>query len=1110
MKKTLQILIIGLIIPFIALGQNDNTNGHLLWEINHTELDGPSYLFGSIHLNDSRVFIFDDTLHQALMSCSQFANEIDLSNIDSLLVAEIVKEFNNEESELSNSDAEADDDDDDDDDNPFQFDFDVNGELTTIDLFLQVAADQAGLSSHGLEALEDQLDLFNDLDKEASQFEYGTPAYEEFIKHYALRDIQSIQNICDQYAYEEDLDMINRNEIQAKAFQQLMATGNTFGVVGLAHLFGDANVLDILTKKGYSIRRMKYGKPSNAIETLYNSRPKKDWFTVTNPSGNLQLQSKTNNPIQDFNNQGEIHISVEFSKGLIYFSGFFPPANIEEKSIIESMASNFFSDTSELVIHKPITTNGQAITRFESQSEKSIYKGQLNMNNQTSAIHFVVGFSKKSIQHPNVERYLNSLTLHEKEIQDWTSQRSEIGGYDYYFPAGIEYQTLKTKMVEYEQNGEAIVYYKTFVNPENKNEYLLRHVTAAPGIIYLNPYESIESMNALYESNYKASSKKTSYSFTNENLTCDATLIDEYDNAFYIKTIVRGSVMYNLIQKSPSQKRDELFFNGLKLLSPQTTVDQEFSYDDAQFFMATPTSNSNQHATKNPESTIDAFGINSSQSGINIDIEFDEYTPYEMNRLEESLFTTDLLDTTTYDSLIYFKKYKYEDICPGFISSYQSDSTYLIHTEIGIYCNNHFVDINITSPKEHEKSDIVDKIINSFHFDNPSTASITSNKTETIINDVMSTDTTVFRGALAAITEGPLFTTENIPSVIKTLESTVLDEEEDYNSKYQLITSFHDIKSAELENALFEVYRKTNNYTVQHRILESLSARETTNATDKMITLLQQPKLNNQYPEDLLHQLNDSLELFEHYYPQLKSIAEINSVDNTALHTIVNWYTKDTSELFNPDETLWLTDKINHKIEEYYTNSLVDTSASIQEYIMDFVEIEDLESEEQLYTFLSNSQDVFGQYRSIYSMLLNKQPVPNDLLEKVMSSEYYKYWLLVNYEEEKMPLPDKYLDKHSVAKIVMKKNIYNGFEYWCDTCTIIKEYTNDEIKYGDMYLIKCDSVDEGDYFIGCVGPFNQDGQFSFYNDESVYYENIQTAKNPFDLEKELVDYLNKE
>ena len=1104
MKRTLQNLMIVLIIPLFSFGQNDKVNEHLLWEIKHPDLDGSSYLFGSIHLNDSRVFIFDDTLHQALMSCRQFANEIDLSNIDSLLVAEIVEELNNEGSESSNSDTETDD-----DDNPFQFDFDVNGEVTTLDFYLQVAAQQAGLSSHGLEELEDQLDLFNNLDKESSQFEFGSPLYDDFINNYALRDIQSIQNTIDQYTFEEDLDMINRNEIQAKAFEQLMATGNTFAVVGLAHLFGDSNVLEFLTKKGYSIRRMNYGKPTNAIKELFDSSPKEEWYTITNTSGNLSLQSKTNNPIQNFNDQGEVHVSTEFNKGLIYFSGFFPPAIIEEKTIIESMTSSFFSDTSEIIIHESVTTNGQAITRFESRTEKSTYIGQLNLNDQISAIHFVVGFSNESIRHPNVERYINSLTILEKEPQDWANQTSEIGGFEYNFPTGIEYQILRSKMPGHEQNGDAVVHYKTFINPANNNEYLLRHVTAAPGIIYINPYESIETMNALYETNFKATIKNTLYSVINENLVCEATLIDEYNNAFYIKTIVRGSVMYNLVQKSPNQKRDDVFFNGLTLLPPDTTLDQKFTYEDASFSITLPSSNTYQNAKKSQESTVDAFGINSSQSGVNIDIEFDEYTPYEMNGLEDSLFTSDLLVPTNFDSLIYFKKYNYKDSCPGFISSFKSDSTYLVHTEVAIYCNNHYTDINITVPQEQADNGMVEKIINTIHFENPSTSSITANKSEIIITDLMSSDTTVFNRAFAAAKEEPIFDVENIPSFIKMLESTVLDEAEEYNSKYELISSFHNIQSDEVENALFEAYRKTDNYTVQYRILESLSGRATTNATDKMITLLQQPKLNNQYPEDLLYQLNDSLKLFEHYYPQLKSIAEVDNVDNTALHTIVNWYSQDTSQLFTSDETTWLKDKINNKIEEYYTNSLVDTSASIHEYIMDFVQIEDLESEEQLYTFLSESQDVFGQYRYIYSLLINKEPVPNDLLEKVMSSEYYKYWLLVNYEEEKTPLPDKYLDKHAVAKIVMKKNIYDAYQYWCDTCTVLKDYTNHELKYGDMYLIKCDSVDEGEYFFGCVGPFNEEGHFSFYKDESVYYEDIQTANNPMDLEKELIDYLNK-
>ena len=373
----------------------------------------------------------------------------------------------------------------------------------------------------------------------------------------------------------------------------------------------------------------------------------------------------------------------------------------------------------------------------------------------------------------------------------------------------------------------------------------------------------------------------------------------------------------------------------------------------------------------------------------------------------------------------------------------------------------------------------------------------------------MSRDRNQFNKAIAALDNDQAFTIDNIPSFIKLMQTETLDNDDDYNSKYNLITAFHGIESDEIENTLFDLYDKTENLSVQTRILESLSGRGTTNGTDKMIALLQEPKINLSYPSDLLYLLNDSLELFESYYPKLKSIAELNNVDNLALYSIVNWYVQDTSQLFTQAETTWITDRIDAKINEYYADSAIDTSASIHSYIMDYIDVVDIEAEEELFSYLEDSEDVFGQYRVIYSKLLNKETISADLLEKVMSNEYYKYWVLLNYEEEGVMLPKQYTEKNSVAAIVMKKNIYDNLGYWSDTATVLKEYNNDELKFGNMLYIKCDSSEEGKYFIGIVGPFDDNGNFSFNNNESVYYQTVQVEEDPMVLEKRLVDYLNE-
>jgi len=74
MKKILSI------IPILFLINNVFSQS-LLWKISGNGLKTPSYLYGTIHIQDKRVFAFDSTVTNAFNSCDAFAMEILVSDI---------------------------------------------------------------------------------------------------------------------------------------------------------------------------------------------------------------------------------------------------------------------------------------------------------------------------------------------------------------------------------------------------------------------------------------------------------------------------------------------------------------------------------------------------------------------------------------------------------------------------------------------------------------------------------------------------------------------------------------------------------------------------------------------------------------------------------------------------------------------------------------------------------------------------------------------------------------------------------------------------------------------------------------------------------------------
>ncbi len=62
-----------------------------LWRISGNGLSRPSYLFGTIHLTDPRLFVLGDSLLNAISSSEGFANELDLNQITPM-VTEMVRQ----------------------------------------------------------------------------------------------------------------------------------------------------------------------------------------------------------------------------------------------------------------------------------------------------------------------------------------------------------------------------------------------------------------------------------------------------------------------------------------------------------------------------------------------------------------------------------------------------------------------------------------------------------------------------------------------------------------------------------------------------------------------------------------------------------------------------------------------------------------------------------------------------------------------------------------------------------------------------------------------------------------------------------------------------------
>ena len=105
MKKFILILFYLFLIIFQNHAQN-NKSYDLLWRIEGKGMGAPSYLFGTMHVTDSRAFNFSDSVMLAINRCKSFAMEIHPDTMVNVLFNNLFNSDSNKTIKALFSDAE--------------------------------------------------------------------------------------------------------------------------------------------------------------------------------------------------------------------------------------------------------------------------------------------------------------------------------------------------------------------------------------------------------------------------------------------------------------------------------------------------------------------------------------------------------------------------------------------------------------------------------------------------------------------------------------------------------------------------------------------------------------------------------------------------------------------------------------------------------------------------------------------------------------------------------------------------------------------------------------------------------------------------------------------
>lgn len=281
-----KLVIAALLLSFISVAQEQEENS-LLWEISGNGLQQPSYLFGTIHMICKEDFIMPELVKQKFTAAGKVFLEFDMDDplmqmkmlkLAMLPQGETLKTIFGKDYGLIDS----------------FFKNNTNYPLAMFNQFKPMVvmsmltiktlscdstesyeatfmnmAKKEGKNIHGLETIEDQMKIFDEIPdsievqnlvKMIREYDLQKKQFEEVVKLYKQQKIFQLQKeivtSTDLMGAEEAL-LTKRNNNWIPVIEKNSKETACFFAVGAGHLGGENGVIHLLRKAGYTVKAIK-------------------------------------------------------------------------------------------------------------------------------------------------------------------------------------------------------------------------------------------------------------------------------------------------------------------------------------------------------------------------------------------------------------------------------------------------------------------------------------------------------------------------------------------------------------------------------------------------------------------------------------------------------------------------------------------------------------------------------------------------------------------------------------------------------------------------------------------------------------------------------------
>lgn len=1144
-----------ILLSFCLLAQQGNKQyNSLLWRITGNGLTKPSYLYGTMHLTDKKLFYFGDSLYKALEQCEGFAAELDMSSfatdyINFMMGAEdsddnkrllqdmveekkldryktkLEKKFGKSVDKITAKDIDK-------EEKSRTDEILSKGEMKTfMDAYLYDIAYKQGKWTGGIEDFADQMEykdesLEEKLEGMFTSGEKTDKTIQWMMDVYLKQDLELIDRTDELWRGSKDLLLLKRNGKMSRRMDSLSHIRSCLFAVGAAHIPGDSGVVSLLRQRGFIVTPVSSSKKI-APEKYTYTKVDRPWINVGIQDSLYSLQMPGKAEVFKIFEDMPFDMKMYFDMGslVMYLTVGVRTAHLTEKgrdSMLAKVGDRYHSKNSDFK-EKDIVIGAHKGKEFSMKNEYGEFRIQAFIPGDFLAINGVFALKKESLAHVDADRFFRSFKSNNmpplKQVPDgerWQTYTFNEHAFAISFPG--KYRSKKEKDEEEGWNQKTFelldlagnAYYGVFVG-ETKEGYYSSEDSA-----YFNRVR--ESLETGMKAEMISSRKFEMKGFP----AFEGIMKTEEDNEevnLKLFMLNRGNRRYFLLASFDPAKpaAADKFLSSFTLLPlPETKWQQEMPTDKS-FRIWAPSPVSMQ---VDSTSQVPRYRVFDAGAPISIYVDKNVLSPYYWAANDSLVFANRIQTFVGYgDSLVGYKQIKNGNI-KGVDLLIRLGETHNIKKMRLLLNADTVYTIYGFLPNESLETANYQKLFDEFRITTEvQPAKVYERRPETLLKALQSEDSVVYEQAWEAFGDVQ-FERQDIPL----LQRSLLHHYNRFEDTYYSSSNFNEkiaSKIIQLDSNHTSISFIRDNYNkiepgheeAKLYLLSILSSIKTQASYDllKELIVKHPPKIDKEVY--FSNRLYDSIKLTRRLYPEILSM----SAD-----TCLSWLINGVTIFLLDSNLLTRNDLLTYKniFVNYAKKELARPKEELEENAYDYYQIVRLlgalnlpEANVQLNRF-GKLSDRGLRMQVIAALLRNNQPVDRKDIYTIATTDQYRSEL---YEELKKlkktaMFPIDYLTQKHLGQSVL-------YEYAADddepkSLNYIGEriemYKGKKQKFY-LYKVAYAEMDPKSQYLGIAGPYplDQKNYESSHDATGIWWDDNYDIKKLNELFKKYMDDLEE-